>query len=76
MYPSRFDYDAPSTLEEAIAILDQGGGEAKVMAGGQSLIPMLRLRFASPERVVDINGIPDLEYHRICLLYTSDAADE
>ncbi len=65
MYPSRFDYDAPSTLEEAIAILDQGGGEAKVMAGGQSLIPMLRLRFASPERVVDINGIPDLEYHRI-----------
>jgi aerobic carbon-monoxide dehydrogenase medium subunit len=65
MYPSRFDYDAPSTLEEAISILDQGSGEAKVMAGGQSLIPMLKLRFASPERVVDINGIPDLEYHRI-----------
>ncbi len=52
-------------FEEVIAILDQSGGEAKVMAGGQSLIPMLKLRFASPARVVDINGIPELEYHRI-----------
>jgi aerobic carbon-monoxide dehydrogenase medium subunit len=65
MYPSRFDYDAPASIEEAISILDQNGGEAKVLAGGQSLIPMLKLRFASPERVVDINGIPGLEYHRI-----------
>lgn len=65
MYPSRFSYDAPTSVEEAIAILDQNGGEAKVLAGGQSLIPMLKLRFASPERVVDINGIPGLDYHRI-----------
>jgi carbon-monoxide dehydrogenase medium subunit len=65
MYPSRFSYDAPTSVEEAIAILDQNGGEAKVLAGGQSLIPMLKLRFASPARVVDINGIPGLEYHRI-----------
>lgn len=62
MYPSRFDYDAPSTIAEAVAILDRCGGEAKVMAGGQSLIPMLKLRFASPERVVDINNIPGLDY--------------
>lgn len=65
MYPSRFDYDSPSSIEEAIAILDRCGGEAKIMAGGQSLIPMLKLRFASPERVVDINGIPGLDYHRL-----------
>jgi carbon-monoxide dehydrogenase medium subunit len=65
MYPSRFDYDSPSTIEEAVAILDRSGGEAKVLAGGQSLIPMLKLRFASPERVVDINNIPGLDYLRI-----------
>ena len=65
MYPSRFEYDAPKTLEEAIAILDRSGGEAKVLAGGQSLVPMLKLRFASPERIVDINGIPGLNHVRV-----------
>ena len=65
MYPSRFEYDAPKTLEEAIAILDRNGGEAKVLAGGQSLVPMLKLRFASPERIVDINGIPGLDSFRV-----------
>ncbi|MFM8895208.1 MAG: FAD binding domain-containing protein [Actinomycetales bacterium] len=65
MYPARFDYDSPTSLAEAIAILDRSGGEAKVLAGGQSLIPMLKLRFASPERVVDINNIPGLDYHRL-----------
>jgi len=65
MYPARFDYDSPTSLAEAIAILDRCGGEAKVLAGGQSLIPMLKLRFASPERVVDINNIPGLDYHRL-----------
>lgn len=65
MYPSRFDYDSPTSLAEAVAILDRCGGEAKVLAGGQSLIPMLKLRFASPERVVDINNIPGLDYHRL-----------
>lgn len=65
MYPSRFAYGAPSSLEEAIAILDAGGGEAKILAGGQSLIPMLKLRFAAPERLVDINSIPGLDYHRV-----------
>ena len=65
MYPSRFAYDAPTSLEEAIAILDASGGEAKILAGGQSLIPMLKLRFAAPERLVDINSIPGLDYHRL-----------
>ena len=65
MYPSRFAYDAPKSLAEAIAILDRYGGEAKVLAGGQSLVPMLKLRFAAPERIVDINALPGLDYHRL-----------
>lgn len=65
MYPSRFAYDAPASVGEAIAILDRSNGEAKVLAGGQSLIPMLKLRFASPERIVDINNIPGLDYMRV-----------
>lgn len=65
MYPSRFGYEAPTSLGEAIALLDASGGEAKILAGGQSLVPMLKLRFAAPERVIDINNIPGLDYHRI-----------
>jgi len=65
MYPSRFGYESPKTIEEAIALLDRGAGEAKVLAGGQSLVPMMKLRFASPETLVDINNIPGLRYHRL-----------
>ena len=65
MYPSRFRYEAPRSLGEAIALLADGGGEAKVLAGGQSLIPLLKLRFAGPELIVDINDLPDLDYHRL-----------
>lgn len=64
MYPSRFEYEAPKTVAEAIALLDRGQGEAKLLAGGQSLVPMLKLRFASPVMLVDINGIAELRYHR------------
>ena len=64
MYPSRFRYEAPSTIEEALELLRDGAGEAKVLAGGQSLIPLMKLRFASPELVVDINGLAGLGYHR------------
>ena len=65
MYPNRFDYESPKSVEEAIAILDRSGGEAKVLSGGQSLIPMLKLRFAAPTMIVDINNIPGLDYHHI-----------
>jgi carbon-monoxide dehydrogenase medium subunit len=65
MYPPRFRYEAPRSIDEAIALLQAGGGEAKVLAGGQSLIPLLKLRFASPELLVDINGLPGLDYHRV-----------
>ena len=64
MYPPRFNYESPKSLTEAISLLTAGGGEAKVLAGGQSLVPMLKLRFASPEMLVDINHIPGLNYLR------------
>jgi aerobic carbon-monoxide dehydrogenase medium subunit len=64
MYPSRFRYEAPRSLDEAIAVLRDGGDYAKILAGGQSLVPMMKLRFASPELLVDINNLPGLDYHR------------
>ncbi len=64
MYPSRFRYEAPRSLDEAIGLLRDGGDDAKVLAGGQSLVPLMKLRFASPELVVDINNVPGLDYHR------------
>jgi carbon-monoxide dehydrogenase medium subunit len=64
MYPSRFRYEAPRSLAEAISLLAAGGGEAKVLAGGQSLVPLMKLRFAAPELLVDINNIGGLDYHR------------
>ncbi len=64
MYPSRFRYEAPTSLAEAIALLRDGGDYVKVLAGGQSLIPLMKLRFAAPELIVDINNVPGLAYHR------------
>src|SRR6202167_4517020 len=64
MFPSRFRYEAPRSLDEAIAVLRDGGDYAKILAGGQSLVPMMKLRFASPELLVDINNLPGLDYHR------------
>jgi carbon-monoxide dehydrogenase medium subunit len=64
MYPSRFRYEAPRSLGEAIGLLREGGDEAKVLAGGQSLVPLMKLRFASPELIVDINNVGGLDYHR------------
>ena len=64
MFPARFRYESPRSLDEAIALLRDGGDEAKVLAGGQSLVPMMKLRFASPELIVDLNNLPGLDYHR------------
>jgi aerobic carbon-monoxide dehydrogenase medium subunit len=61
MYPASFEYFAPTTLEEAGEILERYGDEAKVLAGGQSLIPLMKLRFASPKALVDVNGIDGLD---------------
>ena len=60
MFPAAFDYRAPASLDEALGILKERGDDAKVMAGGQSLIPLLKLRFARPEVVVDIGRLPGL----------------
>lgn len=62
MIPAPFDYAAPTTLEEAFALLEEHGDEAKILAGGHSLIPMMKLRFAQPEALIDINNIPGLSY--------------
>ncbi len=61
MIPSRFEYHAPSTLDEAISLLDHYGPEASVLAGGQSLIPMMKFQLALPAHVVDINRIAGLD---------------
>jgi carbon-monoxide dehydrogenase medium subunit len=58
MFPAAFDYRAPKTLDEALKILKEKGEDAKVMAGGQSLIPLLKLRFAQPSLLVDIGRLP------------------
>ena len=60
MFPAAFDYAAPATLVEALAVLKERGDDAKVMAGGQSLIPLLKLRFSQPQLIVDIGRIPGL----------------
>jgi aerobic carbon-monoxide dehydrogenase medium subunit len=65
MYPAPFRYEAPRSLDEALDLVRSYGDEAKVLAGGQSLIPMMKLRFATPELLVDINGVPDLGYHEV-----------
>jgi CO/xanthine dehydrogenase FAD-binding subunit len=62
MKPARFDYYAPQSLDEAISLLSQHGGDARVLAGGQSLMPMMAMRLARPPVVVDINRIGALEH--------------
>ncbi len=62
MIPSAFDYHAPDTLEEAIGLLGQHGEEAKVLSGGQSLLPLLKLRLGFATHLVDIGRISGLEY--------------
>jgi carbon-monoxide dehydrogenase medium subunit len=60
MYPPPFEYEAPPTLEEALALLEKSGPAAVVFAGGQSLIPALRLRHARPRKLIDIQHVPGL----------------
>jgi len=60
MLPARFEYHRPSTLEEALGLLDELGDDAKILAGGMSLIPLMKLRFATPGHLIDINHLPGL----------------
>jgi CO/xanthine dehydrogenase FAD-binding subunit len=64
MKPSAFEYFTPSTVREAIELLRSHGDEAKILAGGQSLIPMMNFRVARPQVLIDINKIKELDYIR------------
>ena len=61
MIPAKFDYVKPSSVEEAVRALAEGGEDAKIIAGGQSLLPVLRLRLAAPSLLVDLGGIAELK---------------
>jgi len=64
MIPGAFEYHSPSSLGEATALLARLGDDAKVLSGGQSLIPLMKLRLATPRHLIDINGLPGLAYVR------------
>ena len=61
MIPAKFDYVRPGSLDEAVRALADGGDDAKIIAGGQSLLPLLRLRLAYPELLVDVGGLGELQ---------------
>jgi carbon-monoxide dehydrogenase medium subunit len=60
MKPAPFEYHAPETLDEVLDLLAEHGDEAKIIAGGQSLVPMLSMRLARPEQLIDVNGVASL----------------
>ena len=60
MIPAGFDYVAPASLDEALSALADGGEDAKVLAGGHSLIPLMKLRFAAPSLLVDLRRLPGM----------------
>ena len=62
MIPESFDYQRAGSVSEAISLLQQAGGETKILAGGHSLIPTMKLRLATPESLIDIGGIAELKY--------------
>src|SRR2546430_3317706 len=64
MKPAKFDYHAPASVDEAVELLARYGGDAKVLAGGQSLVPLLNFRLARPAALVDVNRIAALSYVR------------
>ncbi len=65
MKPPQFEYDDPSSIEETLTLLTQYGEDAKILAGGQSLVPLLNFRLARPDRLIDINNVRELDYLRV-----------
>src|SRR5437868_9324690 len=65
MKPAPFGYLAPRSLDEALALLARHGDEGKVLAGGQSLLPVLNFRLAQPAVLVDVNGVSELDFLRV-----------
>ncbi|HET8741043.1 MAG TPA: FAD binding domain-containing protein, partial [Gaiella sp.] len=64
MIPARFDYDVAESVDHAIELLGEGGGDAKLLAGGHSLIPAMKLRIAQPSKLVDIGRLAGQAYVR------------
>src|ERR1041384_1192945 len=64
MYPANFEYLRPNGIDDAIELLRRYGDDAKLLAGGQSLVPMMKLRVARPKYLIDIHRIADLSYIR------------
>ena len=64
MKPAPFEYYAPTSVAETVALLEQHGPEAKLLAGGQGLVPLLNMRLARPTVVVDVGRVADLDYVR------------
>jgi carbon-monoxide dehydrogenase medium subunit len=62
MKPAQFEYDDPRTMEDALDLLSRHGDECKVLAGGQSLVPLMNFRLARPARLIDINGVDSLSH--------------
>ena len=65
MIPVGFEYERPDTLDGALALLAEHGDDAKVLAGGHSLLPVMKLRLAAPELVIDISKLRELSYIRL-----------
>jgi carbon-monoxide dehydrogenase medium subunit/6-hydroxypseudooxynicotine dehydrogenase subunit alpha len=65
MKPPPFEYDDPGSVTDTLALLAEHGDEAKVLAGGQSLVPLMNFRLARPERLIDVNGVDELDYLRL-----------
>lgn len=62
MYPKEFEYATPKSVEQAVTLLAKLGPDTKILAGGQSLVPLMKFRLASPKYLLDINGISSLDY--------------
>ena len=63
--PAPFEYERATSVNHALSLLEQHGPEARVVAGGHSLLPMMKLRLARPEVLIDINSLTDLDYIRV-----------
>src|SRR3954471_6343231 len=63
--PAPFEYERATSVDDALALLERLGPDARVVAGGHSLLPMMKLRLAAPEHLIDINDLHDLDYIRV-----------
>src|SRR5438094_5829477 len=65
MYPAKFEYLLPASLQEAIGLLTEHGDDAKLLAGGHSLIPAMKMRLLEPSYLIDLRHVPDLRGIRV-----------